>query len=212
MIDPQNPLIVQADPRSPRSESFRTLRTNLQFLDIEGKARTFVVTSSIQSEGKSTTVANLAITLENAGYRVIVIDADLRRPKLATYMGLEGAVGLTDVLIGRAKVGDVMHPWGQRTLYVLPAGKIPPNPSELLGSTQMATLLEVLERDFDVELATLFVRDRDGDGAGHVRVARRREHAACAVDAVSAVGVDGRHDGVWRRPGQMGEWGGGSWV
>jgi capsular exopolysaccharide synthesis family protein len=143
------PLIVQADPRSPRSESFRTLRTNLQFIDIEDKARTFVVTSSIQSEGKSTTVANLAITLENAGYRVIVIDADLRRPKLASYMGLEGAVGLTDVLIGRAELQDVVQNWGRGTLNVLPAGQIPPNPSELLGSRQMQNLIHELEQRYE---------------------------------------------------------------
>ena len=143
------PLIVQADPRGPRSESFRTLRTNLQFLDIEGKARIFVVTSSVQSEGKSTTVANLALTLENAGSRVIVIDADLRRPKLATYMGLEGAVGLTDVLIGRAALQDVVQPWGRGSLDVLPAGQIPPNPSELLGSRQMQNLIQQLEKDYE---------------------------------------------------------------
>jgi capsular exopolysaccharide synthesis family protein len=146
---PSRPLIVHADPRSPRSESFRTLRTNLQFLDLEGRARTFVVTSSIQSEGKSTTVANLAITLENAGYRVIVIDADLRRPKLASYMGLEGAVGLTDVLIGRAELQDATQPWGKGTLHVLPAGQIPPNPSELLGSRQMQRLIQTLEEQYE---------------------------------------------------------------
>lgn len=143
------PLIVQADPRSPRAESFRTLRTNLQFLDLEGRARTFVVTSSVQSEGKSTTVANLAITLENAGYKVIVIDADLRRPKLADYMDLEGAVGLTDVLIGRAKLEDVTQTWGRGSLHVLPAGQIPPNPSELLGSRRMQTLITELEEKYE---------------------------------------------------------------
>jgi capsular exopolysaccharide synthesis family protein len=146
------PLIVHADPRSPRSESFRTLRTNLQVLDLEGRARTFVMTSSIQSEGKTTTVANLAITLENAGYKVIVIDADLRRPKLASYMGLEGAVGLTDVLIGRAELQDVAQPWGKGKLHVLPAGQIPPNPSELLGSRQMQRLIQTLEEHYEYVL------------------------------------------------------------
>lgn len=145
------PLIVHADPLSPRAESFRALRTNLQFLDMGGRA-SFVITSSIPSEGKSTTAINLAIALADAGKRVALIDADLRKPKVAEYLGMEGGAGLTDVLIGRARVGDVMLPWGQRSLYVLPAGKIPPNPSELLGSKQMQTLLDVLERDFDVVL------------------------------------------------------------
>ncbi|MEJ1156007.1 polysaccharide biosynthesis tyrosine autokinase [Microbacterium marmarense] len=145
------PLIVHADPLSPRAESFRALRTNLQFLDMGGRS-SFVVTSSLPSEGKSTTAINLAIALADAGKRVALLDADLRKPKVAEYLGIEGGAGLTDVLIGRARVGDVMLPWGGRSLYVLPAGKIPPNPSELLGSTQMKTLLDVLERDFDVVL------------------------------------------------------------
>lgn len=145
------PLIVHADPLSPRAEAFRALRTNLQFLDMDGRS-SFVVTSSVPSEGKSTTTINLAIALADAGKRVALIDTDLRKPKVAEYLGMEGGAGLTDVLINRARVGDVMLPWGQRSLYVLPAGKVPPNPSELLGSAQMHTLLEVLERDFDVVL------------------------------------------------------------
>ncbi|MCC2034067.1 polysaccharide biosynthesis tyrosine autokinase [Microbacterium allomyrinae] len=147
----ERPLIVHADPRSPRAESFRALRTNLQFLDMGGRS-SFVVTSSVANEGKSTTTINLAIALADAGKRVALLDTDLRKPKIAEYLGIEGGVGLTDVLIGRARIADVMLPWGDRSLFVLPAGKIPPNPSELLGSHQMQTLLTVLERDFDVVL------------------------------------------------------------
>lgn len=145
------PLIVHADPLSPLAESFRTLRTNLQFLDMGGRS-SFVITSSVPTEGKSTTAINLAIALADSGRRVALLDTDLRKPKVADYLGIEGGAGLTDVLIGRVRVGDVMLPWGRRSMFVLPAGKIPPNPSELLGSTQMQTLLEVLERDFDVVL------------------------------------------------------------
>lgn len=147
----ERPLIVHADPLSPRAESFRALRTNLQFLDMGGRS-SFVVTSSIPSEGKTSTTINLAIALADAGKRVALLDADLRKPKVAEYLGIEGGAGLTDVLIGRASVNDVMLPWGGRSLYVLPAGKIPPNPSELLGSRQMSALLDMLERDFDVVL------------------------------------------------------------
>ena len=146
------PLIVHADPRSPRAESFRTLRTNLQFIDFAEPSRTFIFTSSMAGEGKSTTAANLAITLAAAGQSVMLIEGDLRRPKLAEYLGIETAAGLTDVLIGRAKIGDVVHQWGQNNLYVLPAGQIPPNPSELLGSAAMKTLLESLEADFGIIL------------------------------------------------------------
>lgn len=147
----ERPLIVHADPLSPRAESFRALRTNLQFLDMGGRS-SFVVTSSIASEGKSTTTINLAIALADAGKRVALIDADLRKPTVADYLGIEGGVGLTDVLIGRAAVDDVMLPWAGRSLFVLPAGKIPPNPSELLGSHKMGSFLSALEEDFDVVL------------------------------------------------------------
>jgi succinoglycan biosynthesis transport protein ExoP len=149
---PDEPLIVQTSPQSHRSESFRRLRTNLQFLDIADRPQSIVVTSSLPGEGKSTTTVNLAITLADAGSRVILVDADLRRPSVAEYMGLEGEVGLTTVLIGRASVEDVVQPWGNGNLHVLPSGQIPPNPSELLGSRSMANLLDQLTREYDVVL------------------------------------------------------------
>lgn len=149
---PKRPLIVQDDPRSPRAEAFRTLRTNLQFIDAGGGARSFVVTSAIESEGKSSTASNLAIALDNAGHKVIVVDADLRRPKLAQYMGIEGAVGLTDLLIGRADMEDAVQQWGRGGLHVLPAGSVPPNPSELLGSAAMNALIRHLESEYEYVL------------------------------------------------------------
>lgn len=145
----QRPLIVHADPLSPRSESFRTLRTNLQFIEVDDDSRTFVVTSSMPGEGKSTTTANLALALADAGQTVILVDADLRKPKVAQYMNLDGGVGLTDVLIGRADLVDAVQQWGTKSLYVLPAGQIPPNPSELLGSKSMATLIGELQKEFN---------------------------------------------------------------
>lgn len=147
----ERPLILEADPHNTRSESFRALRTNLQFLEMDG-GHSFVITSSLPSEGKSTTTLNLALALADAGKRVALIDCDLRKPKVAEYLGTEGGAGLTDVLIGRARVADVMLPWGKRPLYVLPAGKVPPNPSELLGSKQMGQLLDALSKEFDVVL------------------------------------------------------------
>jgi capsular exopolysaccharide synthesis family protein len=155
VFDPKaasRPLIVQDDPRSPRAESFRTLRTNLQFLEVGQGGRSFIVTSSIQSEGKSTTTANLAIALADSGVRVLLVDADLRRPKVASYMGLEGSVGLTDVLIGRVPLEDVVQEWGRSRLSVLPAGTVPPNPSELLGSAAMGRLITDLRSKYDVVL------------------------------------------------------------
>lgn len=146
------PLIVHDDPRNPRAESFRSLRTNLQFVNIEGGPRSFVVSSAGPGEGKSTTTANLAISLAETGASVALIDGDLRMPKIADYLAIEGGVGLTDVLIGRAELSDVLQKWGRGRLFVLPSGRIPPNPSELLGSAAMANLLATLTERFDYVL------------------------------------------------------------
>ncbi|WIB60690.1 polysaccharide biosynthesis tyrosine autokinase [Curtobacterium sp. MCLR17_007] len=143
------PLVVHDDPRNPRAEAFRTLRTNVQFVELDDAKRTFTVTSAMPSEGKSTTAANLALTLAAAGGRVALVDADLRRPRIAEMVGIEGSVGLTDLLIGRAELEDVLVPWGRGGLHVLPAGSIPPNPSELLASEAMRRLVESLIDDHD---------------------------------------------------------------
>jgi capsular exopolysaccharide synthesis family protein len=195
----ERPLIVHADPLSPRSESFRAMRTNLQFLETDGRS-SYVITSSVPSEGKSTTTINLAIALADAGKRVALLDTDLRKPKVAEYLGIEGGAGLTDVLIGRARLSDVMLPWGNRSLYVLPAGKIPPNPSELLGSKSMRQLLEALERDVDIVLcdappllpvtdAAILANATSGAilvvSAGHTN----RHQLSGAVDALNTAGA-----------------------
>ena len=145
----KHPLIVQSDPHGPRAEAFRSLRTNLQFVDVANHPRSIVFTSSLPGEGKTTTAANLAISMAAAGARVCAIEGDLRRPRLLRYMGLEGAVGLTNVLIGQAELADVLQPFGDTSLQVLGAGLIPPNPSELLGSETMASLISTLEKMFD---------------------------------------------------------------
>jgi capsular exopolysaccharide synthesis family protein len=149
---PNRPLIVQESPQSMRAEAFRRLRTNLQFLSVEGQTNAIVMTSALPGEGKSTTTINLAITLADAGQRVALIDADLRRPSIAKYMGIEGSVGLTTVLIGRAGVEDVIQPWGNGNLDVITSGQIPPNPSELLGSRRMAAFVDELTSLYDVVL------------------------------------------------------------
>jgi capsular exopolysaccharide synthesis family protein len=146
------PLIVQESPHSPRAEAFRRLRTNLQFLEVAGAPRVFVITSALPGEGKSTTSINLAITLADAGARVLLVDADLRRPSVSRYLGLEGSVGLTTVLIGRVRHEDAVQPWGPENLAVLPSGQVPPNPSELLGSTHMSALLAEVGEAYDVVL------------------------------------------------------------
>jgi len=146
----KNPLIVQADPHSPRAEAFRTLRTNLQFVDAANHPRSIVFTSSVPGEGKTTTTANLAITMAAGGARVCVVEGDLRRPRLLEYMGMDGSLGLTNVLIGQAELGDVLQQFTDSSVYVVGAGSVPPNPSELLGSAAMIETLRELESRFDV--------------------------------------------------------------
>jgi len=146
---PKHPLIVQVDPHSPRAEAFRTLRTNLQFVDVANQARSMVFTSSLPGEGKTTTAANLAITMAASGARVCIVEGDLRRSRLLEYLGMEGSVGLTNVLIGQAALGDVLQQFGDTSLYILGSGSTPPNPSELLGSPTMIQTLRELESRFD---------------------------------------------------------------
>lgn len=145
-----HPLIVQVDPHGGRSEAFRALRTNLKFVDVANHLNSITFTSSVPGEGKTTTTANLAITMAATGARVCVIEGDLRRPRLLSYLGLEGAVGLTDVLIGQTDVADVLQQFGTDGLFVLGAGPIPPNPSELLGSEAMRDTVRKLESEFDI--------------------------------------------------------------
>jgi capsular exopolysaccharide synthesis family protein len=146
---PKAPLITGDATRSPRAEALRQLRTNLQFVDVDRPVRVLVVTSALPGEGKSSTAVNLGVVFAEAGQRVLLIDADLRRPKLAEYLGVEGAVGLTNLLAGQAKPDDVVQPWGPN-LWVLPSGFIPPNPSELLASRHMADLLRMFRERFDM--------------------------------------------------------------
>ncbi|OFI37293.1 chromosome partitioning protein [Arthrobacter sp. SW1] len=146
----KRPLVSQVAPQSPRAESFRQLRTNMQFASISRKSGAIMVTSSLPSEGKTTTATNIAITFSQAGQRVVLIDADLRRPTVGEYMGLDRNAGLTTALLGRAGVDDLLQKWGEDELYVLTSGQIPPNPSELLASDEMLQLVRHLELKFDV--------------------------------------------------------------
>ena len=146
------PLVVQTDPMPSRAEAFRQLRTNLQFANIDGNSRCLVVTSAVPGEGKSTSACNLAITMAQAGLRVLLVEADLRRSAVADYLGVEDAVGITSVLIGQADLDDAIQDWGGGLMHVLPGGPMPPNPSELLGSQAMADLLGAARTMYDVVL------------------------------------------------------------
>ncbi len=213
----EQPLIVQTGPHSERAEAMRRLRTNLQFLDIADRPQSIVVTSSVPGEGKSTTSINLAVAVAEAGTRVLLVDADLRRPSVHKYMGIEGAVGLTTVLIGKAELDDVIQPWGEGDLHVLPAGQIPPNPSELLGSKAMSDLLERLTQEYDLVIldappllpvtdAAILARLTGGAlvvaGAHKLRRDQLRESLA-ALDTVGARVLGVVVNGQKREPGDV---------
>jgi len=196
----KNPLVSQVDSRSGRGEAFRTLRTNLRFVDVDNPPGVVVVTSSVASEGKSTTACNLATTLASAGVRVILVEADLRRPRVADYMGVEGAVGLTDVLIGRAKLDEVLQPWGNSPLTILTSGALPPNPSELLSSAQMNELIGALRSRADIVLidappllpvtdAAVLARECDGAIVVVRQGKTTREQVTRALEALHSVGA-----------------------
>jgi capsular exopolysaccharide synthesis family protein len=127
------------------AEAMRELRSNLQYMDVDNPPRIIVITSSLPGDGKSTIAANLAQTIAAGGQRVVVMDGDLRRPTIAKTFNLLEGVGLTDVLIGRAEIQDVLQPWGDNgNLFVMGSGAVPPNPSELLGSKAMSTIINDL--------------------------------------------------------------------
>ncbi|MEH6793171.1 MAG: polysaccharide biosynthesis tyrosine autokinase [Rhodococcus sp. (in: high G+C Gram-positive bacteria)] len=135
--------------QSASAEAFRELRTNLQFLEVDHPPRVIVVTSAIPSEGKTTSAVNLAISLAEAGHHVVLVEGDLRRPRISKYLGLIGAVGLSTVLSGQAKVDEVLQPTKYEGLQALASGPLPPNPSELLGSEASRALMVELRSKFD---------------------------------------------------------------
>ncbi len=147
----KSPMVVWNDPHAQPAEAFRQLRTNIRFFDVDRNHQVVLVTSPAEGEGKSTTVCNLGATLAEAGVRVVIVDADLRRPTVAKCIGVDGTVGLTNVLVNRVPVNQAIQAAGP-SLDVLPSGPTPPNPSEILGSDQMATLVEELRVFYDVIL------------------------------------------------------------
>lgn len=145
-------LVTQHAPRSPIAEAYRTLRTNLSFANLDTPLRTILVTSPISKDGKSTTVANLAITLAQAGMQTLLVDTDLRKPVLDELFGLKDSPGLTDVLVGKATLSSAVQKTRVEHLSLLATGPLPPNPSELLGSQKMGDLVAEAKRNYDMVL------------------------------------------------------------
>lgn len=155
-------LITMEHPRSPISEAYRVLRTGIQFASIDHPKRLILVTSPGQGEGKTTTVSNLAVVMAQAGHRVLLVDADLRRPMLHKYFAVQNFQGLTTVLLQvsltaaagetRALLQQAIQPTSVEGLSLLPSGPLPPNPSEMLSSAKMRTALTALSSAYDVVL------------------------------------------------------------
>ena len=146
----KSPLLTDLGAFAPRTEAFRLLRTNLQFLDLEQQPRSLVITSAVPGEGKTVTSANLAVALAQAGRKVLLVDGDLRRPRVAGLLDLDGAVGLTSVLVGSAQLEDAIQVHQESGLHFLASGPKPPNPTEILQSRVTHDLLKRLRDDFDM--------------------------------------------------------------
>jgi len=170
---PRHPLLTEVGSHSTRVEAFRLLRTNLQFLDLDARPRALVITSAVPSEGKTSTATNLAIALAQTGLRVLLVDGDLRRPKVASVLGLERSVGLTTVLVGRSELQDSIQKHTDSGIYFLASGPIPPNPTEVLQSRAAQELFDRVSQMFDMVIidgppllpvsdAAIMARDVDG--------------------------------------------------
>jgi len=147
-------LITKNDPKAPASEAFREIRTNLHYKSVDRELKTLVITSPSLGDGKTVTAVNVAVTLAKSGKKVLVIDADLRKPKVHLYFGLKNEKGLTNLIKGDVNEKDAnslaLSLKDIPNLNVIPSGPIPPNPAEILSSNKMQNLLENLKEGYDL--------------------------------------------------------------
>ncbi|WP_152974012.1 polysaccharide biosynthesis tyrosine autokinase [Levilinea saccharolytica] len=145
-------LMSADEPRSPFAESLRSLRTNLEFSSVDKPLRVLLVTSGGPGEGKTTLAANLGMVMAQAGKRVIVVDADLRRPKLHKFLGVNNRVGLSDIFLNHRTIQAITRPWRDSDMGVITSGSLPPNPAELLASDKMRQFIEGLKEQCDIAI------------------------------------------------------------
>jgi len=149
--DDQNGVFVTNQPRSPISEAFRSMRTSLEFYSIDKPLQVLVISSSEPEEGKTTIAANLAVTLAKGESRVLLLDADMRRPNVHKQLGISNRVGLSDLIRGRMSLHEVTQISKDiKNLHVITSGSLPPNPSDLVNSQKMASLIETLRTKYDM--------------------------------------------------------------
>ncbi len=146
----ESPLLTDIGGFAARTEAFRLLRTNLQFIDLDHQPRCLVISSAVPGEGKTMTSTNLAVALAQTGRRVLIIDADLRRPRVATTLGLDPAVGLTTALVGKTEIQDAIQVHPASGLHVLASGAKPPNPTEILQSKVTQEVIRRLRSSYDM--------------------------------------------------------------
>ncbi len=145
-------LITESSPRSPISEQYRTIRTNLQFSAVDSELQAILFTSAGREEGKSTSVANVAVVYAQQGKKVLLIDADMRKPTVHYSFRADNIRGLSNLLVEQATIEDAIQETRVENLHVITSGPIPPNPAELLASKKMESLMEELKNMYDVIL------------------------------------------------------------
>jgi capsular exopolysaccharide synthesis family protein len=145
-------IVAMLDPKSPISEQYRTIRTNIQYSSVDQEVKTLLVTSSGPGEGKSTTVANLAVVFAQQGKKVLLVDADLRKPTVHYTFNQTNTFGLTSVLTKQVSLENAIADTEEKNLFVLTSGPVPPNPAELLSSHAMEQLLQDAQEAFDLIL------------------------------------------------------------
>ena len=192
-------LVTLSDPRSPAAEAYRTLRTNLMFTSVDQPLATLLVTSAVPEEGKSTTLANLAVTLAQGGRSTIVVDCDLRRPRQHEIFGVPAQPGLSDLVLAR-EGEPALAETGVENLWLLPAGTLPPNPADLLSSRRLEAVIEQLKARADYVLfdappviavtdAALLASKLDGVLLVMSAGQTRRDHAQRAKDLLEKIHV-----------------------
>ena len=140
--------IVEKKPKSVAAEAYRSLRTNIQYSSFDNKYQTLVVTSANPGEGKTTVAGNLALALAQGESKVLLVDCDMRRPSIHKTFKISNTYGISDLLVGNKKMESVAHKYNDN-LTIVPSGKIPPNPAEMLGSKAMTAFLEEMKKHFD---------------------------------------------------------------
>ena len=151
-LNDKGSVYVNEEPRSPVTEAFRSLRTNIEFAGVDQPLRTIMVASANPSEGKTTVAVNLAMVFAQSGKDVVIVDADLRRPKVHRFLGISNRAGLSDVFLNSRTVQAIERPWKETKLSVITSGSLPPNPSELLASDKMLRFIESLKQEKEISI------------------------------------------------------------